>query len=68
MTVPSEGGYDPDVHLNVADLSLDNATQPSLIRVKIKQSKMDPFRKSVFLYLGKTGTDLCPVAAVLDFL
>ena len=38
LTVPSNNGYDPAVHLNVGDLALDNATQPSLIRVKVKQS------------------------------
>ena len=36
--------------------------------MKIKQSKTDPFRKGVCHYLGRTGTDLCPVAAILDFL
>ena len=50
------------------DLALDNATQPSLIRVKVKQSKTDPFRKDVDLHLGRTEMDLCPVAALLDFL
>ena len=68
LTVPSNNGYDPAVHLNVGDLALDNATQPSLIRVKVKQSKTDPFRKGVDLYLGRTGTDLCPVATLLDYL
>ena len=68
LTVPSGSEYDPGVHLNVGDLTLDNATQPSLVRVNIKQSKTDPFRKGVYLYLGRTGTDLCPVAALLDFL
>ena len=68
LTVPSNDGYDPAVHLYVGDLALDNATQPSLIRVKVKQSKTDPFRKGVDLYLGRTGTDLCPVAVLLDFL
>ena len=68
LTVPSSSEYDPGVHLNVGDLTLDNATQPSLVRVNIKQSKTDPFRKGVYLYLGRTGTDLCPVAALLDFL
>ena len=31
-------------------------------------SKTDPFRQGVFIYLGKTGNDLCPVAAVTAYL
>ena len=36
--------------------------------MKIKSSKTDPFRKGVNLFLGRTGSDLCPVAAMLDYL
>ena len=43
LTVPSSSEYDPGVHLNVGDLALDNATQPSLARVNIKQWKTDLF-------------------------
>ena len=39
-----------------------------VVRVHIKASKMDPFPKGVFVYLGKTGVDLCPVAAVSAYL
>ena len=34
----------------------------------IKQSKTDPFRKGVDIFVGRTGTDLCPVGALLDYL
>lgn len=43
-------------------------TPPAFVRVLLKQSKTDPFRKGVALYVGATGNDLCPVAALLDFL
>ena len=36
--------------------------------MSIKQSKTDPFRRGVDLFVGLTGTDLCPVAAILDYL
>ena len=38
------------------------------MRVRIKQSKTDPFRKGVDLFLGRTGSDICPVAALLSYL
>ena len=36
-------------------------SEPSVVRVSIKASKTDPFRKGVYVHLGKTGNDLCPV-------
>ena len=68
MTVPSDGSYDPSVHLSRSDIAVDNPGAPTVIRVTIKQSKTDPFRKGVNLFLGKTSTDLCPVAAMLNYL
>ena len=38
------------------------------VRVCIKQSKTDPFRRGISLYLGKTSSDLCPVMALLNYL
>ena len=68
MTVPSDEEYDPAVHLSVQDVAVDNSSTPSLLRVTIKQSKTDPFRKGVDLYVGKTSAPTCPVAAVLNYL
>lgn len=39
-----------------------------MIRVHIKRSKTNPFRKGINLFVGKTGTALCPVAALLGYL
>ena len=68
MTTPDEGGYDPSVHLSYKDIAIDDPRRPSFIRVTIKQSKTDPFRKGVDLYVGRTNSDLCPVAALLSYL
>lgn len=38
------------------------------MRVTIKQSKTDPFRKGISLFLGCTSSELCPVKAVLSYL
>ena len=47
---------------------VDNTEKPQYITVRIKASKTDPFRKGTTVYLGITGTDLCPVAAILDYM
>ena len=67
-TVPSDKDFDPSVHLCVGDVAIDDPAQPSMFRVTIKQSKTDPFRKGVNLFVGRTYSPVCPVAAVLDYL
>ena len=59
---------DPDQHLAVEDVAVDSQQNPSLPRVNLKCSKTDQLGKVVDIYIGKTGDDTCPVAAVLSFL
>ena len=68
FTVPSRAAYDPSVHLSVEDVAIDSRAAPSIIRLRLKQSKTDPFRRGVDIHLGKTDSDLCPVTAVLAYL
>ena len=68
LTVPSDSTYDPAVHLSLSDVATDAPLNPSALRITVKQSKTDPFRRGVDLWVGRTGTDLCPVAAVLDYM
>ena len=68
MTTPSDGGYDPSAHLSMKDVSVDDSRRPTLLQIRIKQSKTDPFRMGVNLYVGRTFSLLCPVMALLDYL
>ena len=65
MTVPCDAAFDPAVHLCLSDVAVDDNQQLSLLQVTIK---MDLFRKGVVICIGCTGTQLCPVAALLDYL
>ena len=67
ITVPSESAYDKAVHLNGEDLAVDSVANPSIIKVTIKASKMDQFRKGVDIYVGRANNELCPVAAILAY-
>ena len=40
----------------------------SVLVVRIKVLKMDPFREGVSVYLGRTKSDLCPVSAILFYM
>ena len=68
VTVSSMDEYDPEADLSEGDVSLDDLVNPTVVRVHIKASKTDPFRQDVYVSLGATRNDLCPVAAVSAYL
>jgi len=61
--IESDSAFNASQHLSFA-----NIAQPSFIKVRIKQSKTDPFRVGVDVIIGHTGGKLCPVPAVLNYL
>ena len=63
-----DGEFDPSRHLSPVDISVDSWSSPSWVCVHLKQSKTDPFRRGVDVYLGRTDSDLCPVGALLAYL
>ena len=68
MTLESETSFDPGAHLCFADVAIDDPANPAILKVRIKASKTDPFRKGVDIYLGRTNKDLCPLEAILPYL
>jgi len=51
FTVPTQQDYDESTHLSLKDISIDNRCNARLIKLCIKQSKTDPFRQGVDIYL-----------------
>ena len=68
FTVPSQHGYDPETHLSLPDITLDRRNSPTMVCIHIKQSKTDPFRQGVHIYLGRTYQQICPVHAIVSYL
>ena len=68
FTVQSQQEYDDSTHLSLKDVSLDNRSNSRLIKLHIKQSKTDPFRQGVDIYLGATDNLICPVSALIPYL
>ena len=64
ICVPSDTEYDPSTHLSISDLAVDSHQNTSSISVTIKASKTDLFRQGITIFLGATGTTLCPVKAI----
>ena len=68
FTVPSAEAYNPATHLSLSDIALDSHTSPTMARLRIKQSKTDPFRQGVEVFLGQSGTMVCPVRALIAYI
>ena len=45
--MPTLTGYDPGVHLSITDVAIDSREAPSMVSLRIKASKTDPFRAGV---------------------
>ena len=68
LTVPSPAAFDPSTHITIRDIAIDKRDNPSLIQIHLKVSKTDQERKGVSIFIGKTGDDICPVAALTAYL
>ena len=68
FTVPHEDGFDRATHLALEDVTINNHQKPSTVRLRIKASKTDLFRKGVEIYVGLTHNELCPVRALCSYL
>ena len=68
FTCPSDSQFDPESVLTPDDVTVDKHQSPSMLCVKLKHSKTDPFRTGVSMFMDRTGNSLCPVAAVLVYL
>lgn len=68
FTVPSLAAFSSEVHLQVNDIEIDSMVSPSCIRVHLKASKTDPFRRGCFIHIGRGTPQLCAIEAMLVYL
>ena len=68
FTVPSLASFSPSYHLGVKDIAVDSPSVPLCMRLRVKGSKTDPFRKGVFIHIGLGRPPLCTVHLVLSYL
>ena len=68
LTVPTGKSFDASIHLSWGDVAINDPRNPRAIKVRLRRSKTDQFRNGVDVIVGRTGDDLCPVAAVAAFM
>ena len=60
--------FNPAVNLSWGDVAVDNRSSPTMVRIHLRHSKCDQFRRGVDVVIGRTGTSLCPVTAIVNYL
>ena len=66
--MPSDSSFDPGAHITFEDVATDDIQHPMVLKIRLKASKTDPFRKGVDVVVGRTNNKLCPVSAMLSYL
>ena len=67
FTCQSWQAYTPD-KLGPQDVSVNSHQAPSVLSLRLRRSKVDPFGNGVTICLGSTGRTICPLAALLSYL
>ena len=68
FTIPAGGSYDPSCHPSLHNVAVDNRANPCLLQLLLRQSKTDPFKQGIKVYMGATDSTVCPIQAVLSYL
>ena len=69
FTVSLLGKYDPDTHLSLSDVSLDNRHAPEVVHLHIKESKGSWQIRSLHIHIPRMdSSSVCSVQSVLLYL
>ena len=63
----SEEAYARATHLSWGDVAINNAHQPTMLKIHLKRSKCDQFGRGTDVFVGRTTDEICPVAATLAY-
>ena len=68
LLLDARNTFNPTVDLAWGDIAVDNQENPQMLRIHLKKSKCDQFGVGSDIIVGRTGSMLCPVAAMLSFI
>ena len=68
LLLESPNSFDQQYQLTWGDVAVDSQTDPRMLRIHLKQLKTNQFHRGADIVVGRTGTDLWPVAAVLSYI
>ena len=64
----STAAFNPTTDLAWGDVAVDNRQNPRMLQIHLKTSKTQQFGPGVDVVLGTTGTTLCPVTAMVQYI
>ena len=64
----SARSFNPSTDLAWGDVAVDSHNAPRMMQIHLKQSKCDQFGVGADILVGVTGSDLCPITAILAYI
>lgn len=64
----SASGFNGARDLALGDIAVDNCPKPRMVQIHLKKSKMCQFGPGVDVVMGTTGSPLCLVTAVVEYI
>ena len=64
----SPSDYNPASSLSWGDVAVDSRAAPSMVKFHLRRSKCDQVGKGVDVVVGRTGTEVCPVHAIVAYI
>ena len=68
LLLESPSAFHPAKNLAWGDVAVDNHSSPTMIQFHLKTSKCDQFGTGADVVVGRTGSQLCPVSAILRYI
>ena len=68
LLVEAETSYNPALHLNWGDVAIDDRANTKMVKLHLRKSKCDQFGTGADVLLGRSGCQLCPVVAILEYI
>ena len=60
--------FNPSTDLAWGDVAVDSHDAPRIMQIHLKKSKCDQFGIGSDILVGATGSDLCPITAILSYI
>ena len=68
LLIETETSYHQHLHLSWGDVAIDDRTATTMVKFHLRKSKCDQFGTGADVLVGRTGCQLCPIAAMLAYL
>ena len=68
LLVEAETSHNPTLHLCWGDVAINDRSAAMMVKFHLRKSKCDQFGTGADVLLGRSGYQLCPVAAILAYI